>query len=211
MDILHKSFAFNVKSMEDRVIEGYAATYGNKDLGNDIIAAGAFAECLGNGRKVRMLAQHDSDCVVGVWDELREDASGLFVKGRLAPTGEGNDIYELTKMGAIDSMSIGYSVEDFAYEGDVRTIKKATLWEVSFVTFPMNEKAKITNVKAAPHETPRAFEKFLRDAGYSQKAAKTITAEGYKALKSYRDDEDEERKEQEAIKHLLTRNINLMK
>jgi uncharacterized protein len=65
------------------------------------------------------------------------------------------------------------------------------LYEVSLVTFPANEKATITGVKAA-HDTERDFEHFLRDAGYSREAAKIITARGYKALSGQREAESEE-------------------
>ncbi len=213
MDTLHKSFTFSVKSTDQatRVIEGYAATFGNKDLVSDIIAPGAFAESL-RIRKPKMLAQHDTSCVIGMWDEVTEDSNGLYVKGRFANTAEGNDMYELAKMGAIDSMSIGYTVVDFEWDGDqnIRTLKKLELWEASLVTFPANEQAKITQVKTAPANV-RDFEKFLREEGkFSRADATTIALHGFKALQSTREAGDEGQKEQEAILQLLNRNINLL-
>ena len=71
------------------VIEGYASVFGTEDRGGDIVEKGAYAaslKALGAGkRRVRMLWQHDPAEPIGVWDEVREDGKGLFVKGRLLP------------------------------------------------------------------------------------------------------------------------------
>lgn len=212
MELQHKNFALEVKSEGDRTFEGYAAVFNNVDSVNDIILPGAFSASLASGRKVRLCWQHESDEVVGVPDDLREDGVGLYIKGRIATTSCGNDAYELLKMGAIDQMSIGYMVDEHEYRPDgVRLLKKLTLFEVSFVTFPANERAKITNVKTAP-ENERDFEKFLREEGlFSRAAAKIITARGFKALSGQRDVEADERNEVDAIKRQLTHNINILK
>lgn len=200
MELLHKHFALTVKAADDatRTIEGYAATYGNVDLGGDMIQAGAFSDSL-KLRMPKMLSQHDTDCVIGKWDSAAEDANGLLVKGTFADTTLGNDTYKLVKMGALDAMSIGYSTIDAEYltqDGeDIRVLKKLDLWEVSIVTFPMNPQAKITNVKSPASAAPdneRDFEKLLRDAGYPREAAKIITARGFKALSGQREAEAEE-------------------
>ena len=68
-------------------IEGYASLFGDQDRGGDIVAPGAYGASLarlaGEGRKVKMLWQHDPAQPIGIWDEVREDARGLWVKGRL--------------------------------------------------------------------------------------------------------------------------------
>ncbi len=67
-------------------IQGYASLWGVADLNGDVVARGAFADSLrrtGAGG-VRMLHQHESRAVVGVWDEIVEDGRGLFVRGRIA-------------------------------------------------------------------------------------------------------------------------------
>ena len=74
---------------EGAVIEGYASLFGLADQGGDIVGAGAFAASLARlaakGERVRMLWQHDPSRPIGVWDEIREDGRGLWVKGRLLP------------------------------------------------------------------------------------------------------------------------------
>jgi HK97 family phage prohead protease len=174
-----KSFQF--KAAGENQIEGYAATFGNVDAVGDIILQGAFSKSLAT-YKPKMLWQHDSDDLIGVWNEHFEDSNGLFVKGIFANTQCGNEARELAKIGAVSEMSIGYSVVKANYRADgIRILEELELREVSLVTFPANEKAKITRVKSLP-TTEREFENFLRDVGgYSQQMAKTITATGFKS------------------------------
>jgi uncharacterized protein len=161
MKIIHKQLHFHEVKTDDaaRTVEGWASTFGNKDAGDDIILPGAFAASL-TQRKPKMLWQHNTDQVIGVWDTAQETEKGLYVKGRILPTALGNDAYELAKAGAIDSMSIGYSTIDASmdYESGVRTLKTLDLWEVSLVTFPMNDKATITSVKAIADDIDSAYE-----------------------------------------------------
>ena len=80
------------------VFEGYGSMFGNTDLGNDVIEKGAFRESLLSRppEKVKLLYQHKSDMPIGVFDEIREDSNGLYVKGRLAlKTKAGQEAYEL--------------------------------------------------------------------------------------------------------------------
>jgi hypothetical protein len=51
------------------------------------------------------------------------------------------------KNGLIDGISIGYEVLDEAFVGDVRQLKQIKLWEISLVTFPANQFARVTDVK----------------------------------------------------------------
>lgn len=152
------------------VFEGYGSMFGNTDLGNDVIEKGAFRESLMNRppEKVKLLYQHKSDMPIGVFDEIREDENGLYVKGRLAlKTKAGAEAYELLKMGALDGLSIGFKTDpkNVSYEerGKVRRIKKVDLMEVSLVTFPMNPKATVRLVKGEDISI-REWEKGLRDA-----------------------------------------------
>ena len=68
-------------------ISGYASLFGRVDQGGDLVARGAYGASLAAaqaaGRRIKMLWQHDPAQPIGVWDELREDARGLWVKGRL--------------------------------------------------------------------------------------------------------------------------------
>lgn len=188
--IEHKEAAFELKKEPDAdgLFEGYASVFGIVDQGLDVVERGAFVKSLGSGRKVKMLWQHDTEKVIGVWDEIREDERGLFVKGRLL---KGIKLAEeamvMLRAGALDSMSIGYRTVEAVAEGGgrIRKLMELDLYEVSLVTFPMLPDAKVTDVKSLA--TEREFEAFLRDAGYSRKEATALTLHGFKGLTGLRD------------------------
>ena len=166
--------------------EGYGSVFGNKDLGNDVIEAGAFAKSLKRRKpqNVKLLYQHKSDMPIGVFDEIKEDEHGLVVKGRLAlKTQAGAEAYELLKMGALDGLSIGFRVnpKEVSYEkrGNKRIIKEVDLMEVSLVTFPMNPQATVRSVKGEEISI-REWENGMRDAfslsrSEAKMAAKAVT------------------------------------
>jgi len=192
---------------EDGSFEGYASVFGNKDLGNDVIKQGAFAKSIyeKKPRQIKLLYQHKTDEPIGVIDSLEEDKRGLKIKGRLAMgTQKGKEVYELMKMGALDSMSIGYrlSPDDYKYSDKLkkRTITNLDLMEISMVTFPMNPKAKITKVKLAEMNV-REIEHYLRDVGLmSSSVAKQSASILYKSFNHL---ENEQREVVDSIKHLI--------
>jgi HK97 family phage prohead protease len=190
-EIKHLSAPFEFKREPDKdgVFEGYASVFGVVDQGMDVVERGAFTKSLGSGRKVKLLWQHNMADPIGVWDEIREDERGLFVKGRiLKDVQQGAEAMALMRAGAIDSMSIGYRTVEASFEGDgnVRKLYELDLFEISLVTFPMLPDAKITDIKSI--KTIREFEKALRDAGFSQKEAKAVAADGFAGLTVHRDD-----------------------
>lgn len=133
---------------KDHVIEGYASLFGLRDQGGDAVCAGAFAAGLkklaDKGDKVRMLWQHDPGRPIGVWDEIREDEKGLWVKGRLLPeVAQAREAAALLQAGAIDGLSIGYrTIRAERDRKGCRALVEVELWEVSLVTFPMLPEAR---------------------------------------------------------------------
>ncbi len=134
---------------EGAVIEGYASRFGLPDQGGDIVAKGAFGASLARlaakGDKVRMLWQHDPTKPIGVWDDIREDETGLWVKGRLlSEVALAREAATLIDAGAIDGLSIGYrTVRAEKDQKGRRVLTEVELWEVSLVTFPMLPEAKL--------------------------------------------------------------------
>ena len=85
-----------------------------------------------------MLHGHDGRAVVGVWDEIVEDARGLFVRGRIMDwSPEARLAQALSRAGALDGLSIGYRTARARRQGRLRVLSGVELWEVSLVTFPM--------------------------------------------------------------------------
>ena len=180
-----RSYALEIRATEDGSIEGYGSVFGVKDNYDDTIAAGAFNASLAahkaNGTMPAMLWQHDSGSPIGIWTEMVEDSKGLLIKGRLAlETTRGKEAHALLKMGALNGLSIGFMSKQWAYdrETEVRTLTEIDLWEVSLVTFPANEKARVTNVKASPDDVnaPRDAERILREAGFSKADATALVS-----------------------------------
>lgn len=130
-------------------ISGYASLFGSVDQGGDVVQAGAYATSLkavkGAGRSIKMLWQHDPAQPIGVWDEVREDSKGLWVKGRILDSVEkGREAAALIAAGAIDGLSIGYrTVKASKNTKGQLLLSELELWEVSLVTFPMLPSARV--------------------------------------------------------------------
>lgn len=167
---------------EPGVFEGYGAIFGNLDRDGDIVAKGAFAASL-QGRVPALLWQHNAKEPIGKFDEVREDEKGLYVRGRLSLQGRGGEAYELLKMGALDGLSIGFITKEASKDAltGARTIKRAELMEISLVTFPANELARVSAVKAqgSVPETKEAFIRMLTDHGMTADRATTIARGGF--------------------------------
>ncbi len=153
------------------VIEGYASLFGDPDRGGDIVAPGAYKASLermrAEGRQVKMLWQHDPAQPIGVWDEVREDGRGLYVKGRLLEqVARAREAAALIAARAIDGLSIGYrTVKAAKNDKGQRLLRELELWEVSLVTFPMLPSARVGAKGESPaEETLRELAAAFEDA-----------------------------------------------
>jgi HK97 family phage prohead protease len=151
MPLEHKFMQFDEVAKVDGGVEisGYASFFDAVDQGNDVVQRGAYGASLmalkAAGRSVKMLWQHDPVQPIGVWDVVREDARGLFVKGRiLHSVDKGREAIALIGAGAIDGLSIGYrTVKAAKNSKGQRLLQELELWEVSLVTFPMLPGARV--------------------------------------------------------------------
>lgn len=151
--MLTKSFKFSLKASGDAgEFEGYASTFGNEDLGGDIVVQGAFAKTIAENPTVPVLWGHDPREVIGISREMREDGKGLFVRGEFVlDVARAKEVYALAKQGAVRGLSIGYDAVkvDYAKDGDkyLRYLKEVKLYEYSFTPIPMNQLATVNDVK----------------------------------------------------------------
>jgi len=151
LDLEHKfaRLGGDVAVTEGTQIAGYASLFGATDQGGDVVEKGAYAASLqrlsASGGRVKMLWQHDPAQPIGVWDDVHEDARGLYVKGRiLAEVERGREAVALLAAGAIDGLSIGYRTLQATRDGKgQRLLAELDLWEVSLVTFPMLPEARV--------------------------------------------------------------------
>ena len=182
----HVAGRFSVKAIEDSgSFAGYGSVYGVLDYGDDIIAPGAFSESVQraqqSGVMPALLWQHKAAEPIGAYTLLREDDHGLYVEGRLAlRTQRGLEAYELMRMQALSGLSVGFQTraDSFDAKTGVRTIRKGDLWEVSLVTFPMNDHARVHTMKSlASIGDVRGAERYLREhLGLSRAQAKGFVA-----------------------------------
>jgi HK97 family phage prohead protease len=144
-----KRFSLKIKSVDDTgTFTGLGAAYNNVDLGGDKIMPGAFKRTLAAGKQFPLLWQHDPSNPIGT-AKVTDTPQGLQVEGTLRlqdPTAQ--KAYLFLKSGVIKGMSIGYETIQSSMDGDVRQLKELRLWEISVVTFPMNESATISSVKS---------------------------------------------------------------
>ena len=194
-EIKKLTFHSEVKANDDKgTFTGYGSIFGNEDQGSDIMQKGAFTKSLEQrpASKVKLLYQHKTDEPIGIFETMYEDEKGLFVKGRLAMgTQKGREAYELLKMGALDGMSIGFRADPDKQgynenKRGTRTLKEVDLMEISLVTFPMNERALIENVKAS-QKSIREWEKILREVGSLSRTEAKIGAKALSESLSQRD------------------------
>jgi len=124
---------------------GYASLFNRLDSGGDMVMPGAFARSLARRRpRIRLLFQHDPKEPVGIWETIAEDSRGLFVAGRLVsgvPRAEG--LRRLIENRALDGLSIGFRTIRATRESGHRKLWQIELFEISIVTFPMMEDARI--------------------------------------------------------------------
>ena len=141
--------------MSDLHIQGYASRFGERDLAGDIVRPGAFsASLLARPGPRPMLYAHETGTPIGVWDRLVEDATGLWVEGRLQRGAVTSDrVAALVASGAVSGLSIGYRTERARASGAKgRELLALDLWEVSVVAFPMLPTARLT---LTPTTTPK--------------------------------------------------------
>lgn len=178
--------------------KGYGSTFGGPlDSYGDVIAAGAFSESLATHKTRKtmpaMLWHHDASEPIGRWLELREDATGLAVTGKLTlGTTRGSEAYALMKDEAL-GLSIGFRIPSggAAYSREKRTLKKVDLVEISLVALPSNHAARITHVKSAQIKPGniRDFQAMLRERlGFSKDEALRISSAGWRAFLNEEDE-----------------------
>lgn len=145
----HRNFNLKIKSLDDAgTFVGLGAVYGNVDLGGDVIDPGAFSRTLSPGKQWPILWQHQADSPIGHC-RITDTPQGLQVAGTLIlsdPTAQ--KAHTFMKAGVVKGLSIGYDTIQSTYDGDIRHLTELRLWEISCVTFPMNQSAQVSDVKA---------------------------------------------------------------
>lgn len=187
------NLSLDLKAISNGIVAGYASVFNNVDSYGDRMIKGAFKKSLEN-RHPLFLLYHDTTRVIGSITKFKEDDKGLYFEAKFnLDLKDGKEAYSMVKEANINGISIGYIVKKYedVIEGEfddagnitkeetVRNLNEVELYEISLVTFPANEEAKVVSVKNEKPVDIRSFEKFLRDAGYSRAEAKAIACNGF--------------------------------
>jgi len=216
--IEHKnlSTSYEMKNDPNGTFSGLGAVFGNIDFGGDIIVRGAFDKTLAdieaNNKTIPILWQHDPWTPIGVWESMKSVDEGLQVDGHLLidHVQQAREAHSLMKAKAVSGLSIGFRIpaggQEWDDEQNVRVIKEIDLHEVSIVTFPMNDEARIDAVKAA-EMTQRQMERVLtNEAKLSRTVARQLMSGGFKAIHDMQDAEADV----EEIEQLLKRRSEIL-
>lgn len=146
---------------EERTFEGLASVWG-KDLGDDVMHAGAFKKTIAEWKKgdeaIPLLNSHnhwDVLSAVGQLVDAKETKDGLWTKWEIIKGPDGDRVLDRIRPGAngrspVGKMSIGFEPmkidfekDDSARFGQIRNLREVSLKEVSLVLFPMAPGASI--------------------------------------------------------------------
>jgi HK97 family phage prohead protease len=123
-------------------IAGYAALFGKRDGGGDVIHKGAFARTLAARRDpLPLYWQHRSDLRVGWVTMVAEDQRGLRVIAAI-DNPEGGAARSVRR-GEVSGLSFGYRAIASERTSEGRELLDVELFEVSLVTHPMQHGARV--------------------------------------------------------------------
>ena len=121
---------------------GYAALFGIRDGGGDVIRKGAFARTLAEQRApIPLFWQHRPEMRIGWVESIAEDAKGLRVIASIDNPDGGAGL--ALKQGKASGLSFGYRARGFTRSATGRELTDILLFEVSLVTHPMQNTARV--------------------------------------------------------------------
>ena len=181
-----------IKRVDAGGFDGYGSVFYKIDRHRDIVMPGAFKESLPKFLKEGFIGGvgHDHNDPAGKYTEAHEDEYGLYVKGVFSDVASAHKARTLIRDGVVQKLSVGFdpihielaspskvekiwksagytpSQDDLSRlksATKIRLILKADLREVSPVTIPSNDEARILSVKGW-HNAPAEFRAFMQTA-----------------------------------------------
>lgn len=148
-----------VRGGDGRTVCGTAVPYGSpaeifdgSRSYTEVFRRGAFAKSIAErGQRVPCLAQHDRKSLpLGVASLLEERADGLYCELAVSATRHGDEVLQLVADGALDGLSVGFQpiTDRMGPDGVVERLE-ARLVEISVVTFPAYDSARVAAVRQA--------------------------------------------------------------
>jgi HK97 family phage prohead protease len=138
-------------------------------------------------KSVKLLLEHDKTRPLGKLVDISATELGLEATFRLAKTFAADDALEEAATGLRDGFSVGVMVDDYDNEDGVMAIRASKLIEVSLVTEPAIDTARVAEIAAT--DTPQTSEATAEDNQtqedkVSDTTAAPIATEAVEATKS---------------------------
>lgn len=132
---------------DDGTLEGVAVRFGVVDSYGSQFAATAFVGM--EGRTVPMLWSHSTSDVIGSWTVQAITPAGMTVRGRLnLDVQRAREARSMIQAGDVRGLSVGFSTVKDERRGAVRTILRATLYEISITAFAAVPGSAVTSVRS---------------------------------------------------------------
>ena len=106
-----------------------------------------------DGPAPKLIMHHNPHEPVGLVTERVPTDEGMMFSARISETTAGNEALTLALDGVLDAVSVGVEPTDYEYDGPTLVVKAARWLELSLVTFPAFDAARIERV-AAESDTP---------------------------------------------------------
>lgn len=136
-----------------RTISGTIVTWNEK--GNTSVGPTVFAADSIEMKPVKLLLEHDRTRPIGKLVSHEISDKGITAVFRIANTMAGEDALVEATEGLRDGFSVGAQINEWTNNKGVMQITSATLDEVSLVTDPAIDSARVSEVAASENEAPK--------------------------------------------------------
>jgi len=137
-----------------REITGTIVTW--NEQGNTSVGPTVFAEDSIEMSNVKLLLEHDRTRPIGKMKEYKKTKAGIEATFKIANTMAGEDALVEASEGLRDGFSVGAQINEWTNNKGVMQITSATLEEVSLVTDPAIDSARVSQVAASEEENSDA-------------------------------------------------------
>jgi HK97 family phage prohead protease len=125
------------------------------EQGNTSVGPTVFAKDSIEIKPVRLLLEHDRTRPIGKMVSHNVTANGIEATFKIANTMAGEDALVEATEGLRDGFSVGAQINEWTNNKGVMQITSATLDEVSLVTDPAIDSARVSEVAASENEAPK--------------------------------------------------------
>jgi HK97 family phage prohead protease len=126
-------------------------------------------------KPIKLLLEHDRTRPIGKMIDVTADENGIEATFKVAATIAGDDSLLEAAEGLRDGFSVGVKINEWKNEEGVLRIKSSTLQEVSLVTDPAIDSARVAEVAAS--ETPENSEAAAEDTTTEENKVSEINSE----------------------------------